>query len=370
MNIHRYDTEKRRNWVLDKITRAKTVRQICQEAYISRATLYNWIEEFESDPELKVQAEQYRTPSPKKVEKVSRPDLLNSVNAETGEKYRMLVSAIESIDHSKAISKKLAAVLIKRFTLSVSQACAIVGLDESAYGYKPRKPEVEDYIVYEGLVNLIREDRSRSFDQLYDLLLEKNPDWTRKQIKRVYRDGMVYLERTRKKKTAEDGVQTLAVPAVEPLVTLPKPARLSKEGGTWNMGLIEDAVSIDGVPKPIWLLFLFDEETGQQINAVSGVGNITTENVLAFLDKAVSENGNPKKLKIPGKPALTVRELTKWVWEHRMALHTFSLQKPENVVEIARLEGEVKAALQLDKGISYHQLETNIEGWILAGEVV
>jgi|GEM_PF-3206053 len=369
MNIHRYDTDRRKSWVLDKITRAKTVRQILQEASISRATLYNWIEEFEQDTDLKEAAERYQAPTPREIRKVSRPELLNNVTNETSEKYRMLVSALSGIDHDRVMSKKLVTALIKRFTLSVSQACAIVGMEEQLYGYKPRKPEVEDYIVYEGLVTLVREDRRRGFEELYDLLMEAHPDWTRKQIKRVYRDGMVYLERTRKKHKQTEAAITSATQEAADAPVAAAPVRVVRNGGTWNLALIEDAIISEGQPRPFWLLVIFDEETGLQLNAQTGIGAITTDDVLSFLDRAIMENGNPKKLKVPGKPALTVRELTRWVWEHRMALHTFSLQKPENLAEISRLEQAVRNSVGLEPGIEYPALIAGLESWITAAAV-
>ena len=194
MNTYRYDEEKRKQWVRDKIARAKTVKQICREASISRATLYNWIDEFKHlEQEIKANDEE----DPRTSGKTSRPELLQRTAHEIAERYRMLVSAIAGLDTNKTFSKRLVAMLIKRYTLTVSQACAIVGIDESLYGYKPRKPEVEDYIVYEALIKLIHEDRTRDFETCYELLLKAHSDWTRKQIKRVYRDGMVYLERQR-----------------------------------------------------------------------------------------------------------------------------------------------------------------------------
>ncbi|RYF97374.1 MAG: hypothetical protein EOO00_00305 [Chitinophagaceae bacterium] len=372
MNTYRYEVEKRRAWVRDKMTRAKTVRQICQEAQISRATLYNWIDEFENDDELRDVLAASRQDIPKQIQKASRPELLNKVNSETGEKYRMLVSSIAGIDNNRNFSRKLVAVLIKRFTLTVAQACAIVGMEESSYGYKPRKPEVEDYIVYEGLVNLICENRRRSFEELYELLQQKHPDWTRKQMKRVYRDGMVYLERTRTKRPKDTPAlpevaapQHDAVARVDNVASPGVSRRLQRTGGTWSMGLIEDEIISNGVPEMVWLLFIIDEDSGLAMNGSIGAGIISTEEILSFMDRAVVENGSAKKLKVPGKPALSVRELTRWVWEHKMALHTFSLQKPENQSEISRIEAEVKERLSFYSDIGLEGIQSNLEDWLL-----
>lgn len=365
MNSYRYDEEKRKQWVKDKITRAKTVKQICREAVISRATLYNWIDEFKH-LEREFSSKYDASEAAKPIQKTAKPELLNRASPETAERYRMLVTAIAGLDTHKNFSKRLVAVLIKRFTLTVPQACAVVGIDEEVYGYKPRKPEVEDYIVYEALVNLIREDRTRDFENCYNILLQQNPDWTRKQIKRVYRDGMVYLERKRantrwEKAGKAKNAQQQALPEI--LQPLDK-GRIQKPGGTWNLGLLEYTSELDGNKEAWWMLCILDEESNTPLNAVMGFGTIHTEAVLSFLDKAASENGIPRKLKVPGKTVLTARELTRWVWQHKMALHTFSLNKPENLEATEKMENEILLQLNAANISTKAGLQQAVACWI------
>jgi transposase-like protein len=366
MNTYRYDEEKRKQWVRDKVMRVKTVKQICREAAISRATLYNWLDEFEGvvkDVSKKDTSEIHSAES----RKSSRPELIQKTSHETGERYRMLVTAISGVDQNLAFSKKLVTALVKRFTLTVPQACAIVGIEESTYGYKPRKPEAEDYVVYEALVNLIHEDRTRDFETCYKILLEQYPDWTRKQIKRVYRDGMVYLERKRSNTRWERAGKAKEATADAPpdnLTTFSTTTRIQKPGGTWNLGLVQFSSSFDGKMQPCWWLFILDEEHNTPLNASCGAGDIGIEQVLAFLDKAVVENGTPRKLKIPGKSILSARELTRWVWEHRMTLYTFSLNKPENAATIAAMEQSAMERLNLDNISSLPEFELAIDNWI------
>lgn len=366
MNTYRYEEERRKQWVREKMTRAKTVKQICREASISRATLYNWLEEFK---ELE-NGHQYDDSESSSSQKASKPELLKKASQEAGERYRMLVAALNGIDSNNNISKRLVAVLVKRFTLTVPQACAIVGIDEEVYGYKPRKPEVEDYIVYEALVNLIREDRSRDFETCYEIILKNNPDWTRKQIKRVYRDGMVYLERQRantrweklgKAKNKSTGTTEVAnAPAAS--------GRVRKPGATWNLGLLEISSVVDGVNQPWWALFIQDEETGTALNATIGFGEIATDQILSFLDKAAMENDVPRKLKVPGKQAMTAREITRWVWEHKMTLYTLSLNKAENAEMVGNMENQFIRNINLEAVKTRSELHHAVENWIAVAE--
>ncbi|MBS1774851.1 MAG: hypothetical protein JSS64_01045 [Bacteroidetes bacterium] len=357
MNTHRYDEARRREWVRDKVNGLKTVKQICQEASISRATLYNWLEEWAAVPN----------------ETDTSPDstgkqgiVLQRYATENGERYKMLVTALSSIDTDKSISKKLVASLIKRFTLSSAQACAVVGINEDTYGYKPRKPEVEDYLVYEALVNLIHQDRKRDFDSCLQLLLQTNPDWTRKQIKRVYRDGMVYLERERANTRWEKigkAKKKVNVEASVPKKTTDK-NRIQKVGGIWHLVLLEGNGRAELNHQNWWILCMIDDETGLHLNAVAGFGAINTEDILSFLDRVATENGFARKLQLAGKPALSAREITRWVWQHKMALQTLSLAKPENEASARKVEEKILSELSMNTINSEQSFFDCIALWI------
>lgn len=331
MNSYRYDVKKRKQWVLEKVTRLKTVRQILMEASITRATLYNWIDEFKGEKDFEREAANFRKPPPQKIIKTSKPELLNQVSNNSEEKYQMLVSSIATIDKSQAISKKLVAVLIKRYTLSVSQACAIAGINTETYGYKPRKPEIEDYVVYEKLVNTINTNKTISFDDLCVSCLEKNPTWTRKQIKRVYRDGMVYLERTRKNSSEQKAIAKKEVVIAA--------NRIMKPGATWVLGLTNEGKES--------VLYIVDEETIQPLNAHIFGASLTLNNLLSFLEQCILENGLPKRMKLPNIAAFSSREITRWSWQHKMALVTMSMQKEENEDYFKKINEIVLQGLQL-----------------------
>jgi hypothetical protein len=327
MNSYRYDVKKRKQWVLEKVTRLKTVRQILMEASITRATLYNWIDEFKGDKDFEREAENFRKPPAEKIIKTSKPELLNQVLASSEEKYQMLLSSIATIDKNQSFSKRLVAVLIKRYTLTVAQACAIAGVTEDFYGYKPRKPEVEDYLVYEALVKLIHEDKTIIFNNLCNLCLEKNKGWTRKQIKRVYRDGMVYLERTRKN-SSEQKAKNKTVFATN---------RIQRPGAMWVLGLmnIEQRTA----------LYIVDEENLHLLNAQTFSSSLTLNHLLSFLEQCVVENGQPKRMKLPNIAAFSSREIIRWSWQHKMALVTISLQKEENEIYFKVLEEKIQPEL-------------------------
>ena len=312
MNTFRFSEEQRQLWVMDKYTRRKTVRRICTEAGISRATLYNWMNEFPPPPELQ-NADEFVA------DKEVKDESFYPKHEGTG-KYEMMVAALKQMDTDRALSRKMVQAIVKRYTLSVSQACAIVGMDEEAYGYKPRKPEVDDEIVHQELARLTQEEPSRGFIDCYKILQRTHPKWTRKQIKRVYREQRLYLRRIRVRRTKTE-------------TKTEEQLRLHRYSTVWNLGMVER----DGH----WLLFILDEQDNVPLNAASGIGEITDEAVLSFLTLAMNENGKPRKLRIPGKTPFNSKEVTRWVWEHKAALQTLNLAKPENEEEVNVLEAKV-----------------------------
>lgn len=330
MKTYLYDEEQRRTWVQLKYTKAKTVRQICKEAGISRATLYNWIKEF---PDTSGADDAAGTEL--------SPGIPQPVTIESATRYRMLLSVLGAVDPDKVMARKMVALMVKRYTLTVAQACAIVGIDEETYGYKPRKPEVDDEDVYNALVALINDDRSRGFDECYGLLLRSHPGWTRKQIRRVYKERRVFQLRKRVRK----------------IVTETK-SRLYFPGGSWSLGLVQGATGTLG---NYWITYITDTNDGVLLNAATGSGNATAMDVAAFLSLAALENGVPRKLRIPGIAPFTERDITQWAWNHKTALHTLSLNKPENQQEVDNVQIRIHTLLPVAQAQNIDELKEMIE---------
>lgn len=321
MNTFRHDEAQRRQWVQDKLQKRKSVKQILKEAQVSRATLYNWIEELSQQSIVGSRQENREQQQPEKEPNYLPENKMLPIH-HTATRHRMLLAAMEKVDTDKAIAKKLAATLVKRFTLSVAQACEIVGIDEATYGHKPRKPEVEDRLVQQSIVQLLADDPTRSFDQCYIELRKANPNWTRKQIKRVYREGRLYLQRRRSRKGG--GAES----------SFPFPMHPQRPGAVWNLG----AVQTDGG----WLLFLLDDADAVLLNTEPLKEEPTQELVAAFLNRAMEENGKPKRLRVPDKPPFAVREISRWALQNKLSILTLGMGKPENELEVQGMEESAK----------------------------
>jgi transposase InsO family protein len=368
MNTFRYDEEQRRLWVRQKHNKAKSVKQICKEASISRATLYLWIKEFAGVETVPVESDENDLNG----NDYSAPIIPTLPAPESPAAHRMLQTALAKVDLDGSISRKLAGVLVKRFTISVAQACKIVGIPEEIYGYKPRKPEADDELVYAELTSLINEDRSRGFNQLYEILQKTRPEWPRKQIKRIYRERRLYLKRKRTRRSPADKfkelVQTNPLPARPDLSPADIPLRIQKPDGSWHLGMIAGSFSsgTDSNSRIWWLAYLLDAETGTPLNVRIGTGTPAAVDITSFLSLAVEQNSKPRKLKVLGTPPFNDKDVVKWVWQHKVALHTMSLQKEENMRESEQLEERLRKELPPESFADSAELMRAAESWLLS----
>lgn len=340
MKVHRYQEQQRRKWVFEMQHKLKSVKQICTEAVISRATLYNWVKEF-SDENTTVNNE------------VSQEEE-DTIAWQPLDKHKMLLAALGKIDKDKKISQKLVSELMKRYTLTVAQACNIAGIDEALYNYKPRKPEVADRLVYDELVRLIAEDSSRGLDDCHLVLQSTHPEWTHKQIKRIYRQGRLYLKRTRAR-----NIRLLNNFLPQTPAHTDKILRLKREGAFWQTGVLEETSNNNAY----WILYIIDYNDSTPLNVTIGEGNITTEQLIAFLSTAKEENGAPKKMRVAAQPPFNTREVTRWVWDNKVALYNLSMAKPENQLEIGHLEDSIRQQL-IEENTTLEQIKEKAVAWI------
>ena len=342
MKVHRYHEQQRRKWVYEMQHKLKPVKQICKEAIISRATLYNWVKEF-SDENTAVNSEAARHEE-------------ETIAWQPLDKHKMLLAALGKIDKEKKISQKLVSELMKRYTLTVAQACSIAGIEEAAYNYKPRKPEVADRLVYNELVRLIADDSSRSLDDCHEVLQSTHPEWTHKQIKRIYRQGRLYLKRTRARNTKLLNNFIAPVP-----VLTNKQLRLKREGAFWQVGMLEETFDDNSA---YWILYLIDYNDGTPLNATVGEGDITSEQLINFLSTAVQENGAPKKMRVIAQPPFNSREVARWIWDNKVALYNLSMAKPENQLEVGHLQDSIRQQLIAKDTTTLEIVKEKIAAWI------
>ncbi len=336
MKVHRYSEHQRRLWVHEMMHKTKTVKAICKEASISRATLYNWVSEFNKIG-AKTNEEAAQTTA--------------SLSWQPNDKYKMLLSALLKIDADKTVSHKLVRELVKRYNVTPSQACALVNLPEESFSHRPRKPEADDKEVYAALVRLLEEANSRSLEDCIAILQQQQPHWAVKQMKRIYRQGRLYLKRTRIRHAS-------FLPETKTVVTdVLLPARLRREAAFWYVGCMKE--------EKCWLLFLLDYEDGTPLNILAGEGELSEVNLMQLMCKAAEENGLPKKIRIPNAAPFASRELSKWSWENKVALYQLSMAKPENLLEADYIKDDIKKQLMIDETTTLQNLQTRSEEWIL-----
>ena len=336
MNVHRFDEEQRQHWVSLKRTGERTVKQILKEAGISRATLYNWLEEFpEAAAAPETEKPEGALPSLEEVRTVRSG----------GARHRMLAAALAEVDESGEVRSAVVRALVRRHTMSVPQACELAGLPMEQYGYRPRKPEADDREVYEELCRLLEEVGTRSFDDLITLLKGTQPAWPRKQIRRIYKEGRLYQRRTKPAKKVVEAPATPEAPQA--------PRRPYRPDTIWTLGV----ASVDGAA----LLYALDAEDGQPLAAITLPGDPVAAEAafLAFLADTATAVGAPRKVRVPGIAPFNAREVLRWAMQTRVALQTLSLGKEENAAEWSALNATVATRLSALPG----SIEDRIPQW-------
>lgn len=322
MNIHRYDEEQRLQWVRQRRSGALSVKEVMQQAGISRATLYNWLAEFPEKEEAEIATAE--APAPPKIElQRSGTGLL-----------QMLQDALAVVDESNTIRQSLVRQLVRKHTLSISQACAITGLPEADFEHKARKPEADDREVYETLCRLLEEDPSRQFEELIVLLRRIAPSWPRKQIRRIYKDGRLYQLRTRKRTPPTPRVATPGVLQ-----------RRQRPDAVWTMGLASTAggnylFAVDSTDNAGLGLVLIPVAEGPEGEAT----------LIKFLAETADISGMPRKIRVPGIAPFNAREVLRWAMQNQVGLQTASFGKEENVAEWTALSETVSRQLEIADG--------------------
>ncbi len=327
-------------WVHQMMHKTKTIKAICAEAQISRATLYNWQSEFavlakeDADRERQTAA---------------------SLSWQPNDKYKMLLSALMKTDADKTISRRLARELAKRYNLTTVQACALVNLQPDMYGHRPRKPEADDNDVYAALLHLLEEQNSRSLQDCIALLQVSQPGWTIRQIKRIYRQGRLYLKRTRIRRA-----DSLPKKIISSFASAATPLQTLHEGAFWHIGLLEQQTS----EETIWLLFVMNYTDGTPFHILTGRNEICEADIMKLIKTAAAQNGLPKKIRLPAAAPFAGSDMQKWCWQNRIAIHNLSMAKPENILEARYIQNDIKKQLLIDETITLEKLQIAADKWI------
>ncbi len=333
MNVHRFDEEQRLQWVKQRRSGALSVKEVMQQAGISRATLYNWLAEFpEQEEALEVAVAE--APTPPKIE------LQRSGTA----RWQMLQDALAVVDTDTTVRQSLVRQLVRKHTLSIAQACAIAGLSEDAFEHKARKPEAEDREVYEALCRLLEEDASRQFEELILLLRKMEPSWPRKQIRRIYKEARLYQLRSRKRTPPPVPIpQTPTEAEPEKVLSSSAPQRRQRPDAVWLMGITETTKG--------QVLFAVDSADNAGLGVVfisQTEGTAGEAALMRFLAETAEVVGMPRKVRVPGTAPFNAREVLRWAMQQQVSLQTASFSRDENVAEWKTLSQSV--AKQLEEG--------------------
>ncbi len=243
-----------------------------------------------------------------------------------------------------ADKKDVACLLVSEQQCSISQACRLVHLPRSSYGYqvKPR----EDHALITALSALVEKHPAIGFWQCYWRLRHSGFRWNHKRLRRVYRLLQLNVRRSAKKRLPQRVQQPLAQP--------------TSFNQVWSMDFMSDALT-DG--RKVRLLNIMDDFNRQSL-AIEVDTSLPTLRLIRTLELLIARHGKPANLRMDNGPEFISHKLEQWCSQHQISLQFIQPGKPMQNAFIERKNGSLRREL-LNTYLftSLRQMREQCEAW-------
>ncbi|MNS81836.1 IS2 transposase TnpB [compost metagenome] len=198
--------------------------------------------------------------------------------------------------------------------LSERRACAIVGLRRSVWQYKSRR---DDSALLERMRQLATERPRFGYRRLWAMLRREGTLVNRKRVYRLYRqEGLKIRKRSRKR--------LAAVPRTPPSSPLFANQR-------WSLDFTSDYLE-NG--RRFRTLNIVDDRTRECVAIEAGF-SLTSEHVIAVLDRVMAERGKPKTIVSDNGPEFASIAMAGWAYRSNVG---WQFIRPGKPVENAYIE--------------------------------
>lgn len=198
----------------------------------------------------------------------------------------------------------------------MGRACKVIGLQRSAWYYQGHK---DDSQVVEKLQSLAERYPTRGFDDYYGKIRNEGLVWNRKRVLRVYRSIRLGLRRKHKRRLPQR--------IKEPLQQAARPNE------SYSMDFMSDALT-NG--RRLRVLNVMDDYTRESVVAYADY-SIPAERVVALLEEAIEERGQPLQIRVDNGPEFTSKIFTQWCTQKRITIKYIQPGKPMQNGYIERL---------------------------------
>ncbi len=197
---------------------------------------------------------------------------------------------------------------LKKYQLSVRQACRALGLQRSVYRYRA-KPR-DDEPVRAALRQIACRKPRWGFKKMYQYLRNQGKPWNHKKVHRIYCEMGLNLRVKPKKRLPARNPQPLETPETTNL--------------SWSLDFMHDSLA-NG--RPIRTLNILDEFNREAL-WIEVDTSIPSARVIRVLDMLALWRGYPKQLRSDNGPEFISRKMAEWADEHQVQLAFIQPGKP------------------------------------------
>jgi putative transposase len=211
--------------------------------------------------------------------------------------------------------KNAVAYLNKSYKVSITRACATLGMSKSVFYYSSVK---DDSAVIDKLNQLVEVKSRRGFPYLFNRIRNEGLRWNKKRVKRVYNLLKLNIRRKHKRRLPERLRGALAAPA-----------RINQ---CWSMDFMHDTL-MNG--RKVRILNVIDDYNRQalSVNVDYSHSGLSVSRVLAQL---IEINGKPEQIRCDNGPEFLSIALTEFCTTKNIALNYIQPGKPTQNAYIER----------------------------------
>lgn len=211
--------------------------------------------------------------------------------------------------------KNAVAYLNKSYKVSITRACATLGMSKSVFYYSSVKDDSE---VIDKLNQLVEVKSRRGFPYLFNRIRNEGLRWNKKRVKRVYNLLKLNIRRKHKRRLPERLRGALVAPA-----------RINQ---CWSMDFMHDTL-MNG--RKVRILNVIDDYNRQalSVNVDYSHSGLSVSRVLAQL---IEINGKPEQIRCDNGPEFLSIALTEFCKTKNIALNYIQPGKPTQNAYIER----------------------------------
>jgi len=215
--------------------------------------------------------------------------------------------------------------MTQEHTVSIRQACKVVNLPRSTFGYE-NKPKGDEVII-EQLQNQVDKHPSIGFWMCYHRLRKKGYQWNHKRVYRMYTAMKLNIRRRHKRRLPARVKQSLFQPTAPNQV--------------W---------SIDYMTDSLWngnrfrLLNIMDDYN-REVLTIEADSSLPALRLIRALERLKELRGIPAMIRVDNGPEFISEKLYHWCKEHYIELAFIQPGKPMQNGYVERLNGSIRREL-------------------------